>query len=85
MKVLVSRLAEEDLARIYAYVAERNLDAAGTFPSRSREGAGRAWPQSGFGTAPRLENTSHPPPLLGHQPLPQLPHSLRAGPGRRVD
>ena len=28
MKVLISRRAEEDLARIYAYLAARNPDAA---------------------------------------------------------
>lgn len=31
MKVLISRLAEEDLARIYAYIATRNPDAAERF------------------------------------------------------
>ncbi len=31
MKVLISRLAEEDLAGIYAYVAARNPDAAERF------------------------------------------------------
>jgi plasmid stabilization system protein ParE len=31
MKVLISRLAEEDLARIYAYLAARNPDAAERF------------------------------------------------------
>ncbi len=35
MKVLISQRAEDDLARIYGYIAERNPDAAERFKSET--------------------------------------------------
>ncbi len=66
MKVLISQRAEDDLARIYGYIAARNLDAAERFKTEAKKALALLADHPELGPRPGWE-TRHTKGLSGNK------------------